>query len=500
MLIFFLVLTSFACGLNQLYWYYTPTTDGNPSSFYTLENSYRTLYWSLFSLTQLKDIKINNGQYFTEMVRELLFMVYHTMAVIVLINMLIAMMSNSFQEIENHADMEWKFSRSKLWMGYFDEGSTLPPPFNLVISPKSVMYFVQAVKSVITACCELTRLLRRPDIKSAHTDVKGFRHSENSVFTTTESSAVNLSHSPDVYKPVVNGDVGRLMSKHVMPEVKYADIMRRLVSRYIHQTKKQRRQDGVNEDDLLEIKQDISSLRYEIREDRRREVLRTETNMDTLRRDITIAIKNGLFNKNSMNGQCVGSTPNHNSNWCTEFSQSVPAYHSNDQLDDMTQQNKEHLNPQRRFKDTLIHNLDRLPQNQPKLNSFSTAKVESYLSHLGGDSVSSQTTDTYPLPNLTTDPYKSHAGEVHVPKVTSYGCRISDDTDFEMPNHTRNGIFSSDDLESIKLEIIASLRSEIRETARNVASDLLSTSPSGNTNPVPELHSDLYQTHLYTQL
>ncbi len=39
--------------------------------------------------------------------------------------------------------------------------------------------------------------------------------------------------------------------------------MRRLVSRFIHQWKKQMRQDGVNEDDLLEIKQDISSLRLE---------------------------------------------------------------------------------------------------------------------------------------------------------------------------------------------------------------------------------------------
>ncbi|GFW20423.1 DDE_3 domain-containing protein [Trichonephila clavipes] len=39
------------------------------------------------------------------------------------------------------------------------------------------------------------------------------------------------------------------------------EVMKRLVSRYIHQAKKQLRQDGVNEDDLLEIKQDISSLR-----------------------------------------------------------------------------------------------------------------------------------------------------------------------------------------------------------------------------------------------
>ena len=39
------------------------------------------------------------------------------------------------------------------------------------------------------------------------------------------------------------------------------DVMRRLVGRFILQCKKNTRQDGVNEDDILEIKQDISSLR-----------------------------------------------------------------------------------------------------------------------------------------------------------------------------------------------------------------------------------------------
>ena len=41
----------------------------------------------------------------------------------------------------------------------------------------------------------------------------------------------------------------------------YQDIIHRLVARFIHQTKKEMKMDGVNEDDLLEIKQDISSLR-----------------------------------------------------------------------------------------------------------------------------------------------------------------------------------------------------------------------------------------------
>lgn len=45
--------------------------------------------------------------------------------------MLIAMMSNSYQIISERADTEWKFARSQLWMSYFEDGGTIPPPFNL---------------------------------------------------------------------------------------------------------------------------------------------------------------------------------------------------------------------------------------------------------------------------------------------------------------------------------------------------------------------------------
>lgn len=36
--------------------------------------------------------------------------------------------------------MEWKFARSKLWISYFEEGGTAPPPFNVLPSPKSILY------------------------------------------------------------------------------------------------------------------------------------------------------------------------------------------------------------------------------------------------------------------------------------------------------------------------------------------------------------------------
>jgi hypothetical protein len=34
-------------------------------------------------------------------------------------------------------------------MSYFDEGCTLPPPFNVIISPKSVYYFVKAIQGLL---------------------------------------------------------------------------------------------------------------------------------------------------------------------------------------------------------------------------------------------------------------------------------------------------------------------------------------------------------------
>ena len=48
-------------------------------------------------------------------------------------------MSNSYALIEQHADTEWKFARTKLWMSYFEESATLPPPFNIFPTVKNVM-------------------------------------------------------------------------------------------------------------------------------------------------------------------------------------------------------------------------------------------------------------------------------------------------------------------------------------------------------------------------
>ncbi|XP_061164348.1 transient-receptor-potential-like protein [Saccostrea echinata] len=298
--IFFLVLTSFACGMTQLYWYYyNSRVPEDPVAFVSLGESYATLYWSLFGITTKHDLRIQNGQNFTEMLGRLMFMLYHCMAIIVLINMLIAMMSNSFQNIENHADMEWKFSRSKLWMGYFDEGSTLPSPFNLIISPKSIYYAICFVKDLLSSCVKDKQHFRRPKRRTSVGSVKPVPNPVprrefmdiNSKGAVQISTRINIhSEKPPAevkYRPPLSAQT----SVRSNDEMHYQDIMRRLVSRYIHQFKKDKQLDGVNEDDLLEIKQDISSLRYELREDRKRESYQAANLLQSTKQEIISLIQ-----------------------------------------------------------------------------------------------------------------------------------------------------------------------------------------------------------------
>lgn len=38
--------------------------------------------------------------------------------------------------IQERSDTEWKFARTQLWMSYFEDGGTVPPPFNLFPTTK----------------------------------------------------------------------------------------------------------------------------------------------------------------------------------------------------------------------------------------------------------------------------------------------------------------------------------------------------------------------------
>jgi len=68
--------------------------------FSSVEESFKTLFWAIFGLSEVKSVIINNGHKFIENIGYVLYGVYNVTMVIVLLNMLIAMINNSFQEIE----------------------------------------------------------------------------------------------------------------------------------------------------------------------------------------------------------------------------------------------------------------------------------------------------------------------------------------------------------------------------------------------------------------
>ncbi|XP_007444181.1 short transient receptor potential channel 4-like, partial [Python bivittatus] len=122
----------------------------------------------------------------------------------------------------DHADIEWKFARTKLWMSYFEEGGTLPTPFNVIPSPKSLWYLIRW----------LWRQLCRKNVKK---------------------------------KPESFGTIGRRAADNLRRHHQYQEVMRNLVKRYVAaMIRDAKTEEGLTEENFKELKQDISSFRFEV--------------------------------------------------------------------------------------------------------------------------------------------------------------------------------------------------------------------------------------------
>ncbi|EMP35439.1 short transient receptor potential channel 5 [Chelonia mydas] len=236
--IYCLVLLAFANGLNQLYFYYETSASEEPNNckgircekqnnaFSTLFETLQSLFWSVFGLLNLYVTNVKARHEFTEFVGATMFGTYNVISLVVLLNMLIAMMNNSYQLIADHADIEWKFARTKLWMSYFDEGGTLPPPFNIIPSPKSIWYLCKWIHK------QLCPDMDSEDEQKRHENLKTF----------TERHADNL-----------------IQNQH------YQEVIRNLVKRYVAaMIRNSKTNEGLTEENFKELKQDISSFRYEV--------------------------------------------------------------------------------------------------------------------------------------------------------------------------------------------------------------------------------------------
>uniref|UniRef100_A0A3Q2HSY6 Transient receptor potential cation channel subfamily C member 7 n=1 Tax=Equus caballus TaxID=9796 RepID=A0A3Q2HSY6_HORSE len=245
MVIFIMVFVAFMIGMFNLYSYYRGAKY-NPA-FTTVEESFKTLFWSIFGLSEVISVVLKYDHKFIENIGYVLYGVYNVTMVVVLLNMLIAMINNSYQEIEEDADVEWKFARAKLWLSYFDEGRTLPAPFNLVPSPKSFYYLIMRIKMCLIKLC-------KSKAKSCENDL--------------EMGMLNSKFRKTRYQAGMRNSENLTANNTFSKPTRYQKIMKRLIKRYVLKAQVDRENDEVNEGELKEIKQDISSLRYELLEEK----------------------------------------------------------------------------------------------------------------------------------------------------------------------------------------------------------------------------------------
>ncbi|XP_035677174.1 short transient receptor potential channel 4-like [Branchiostoma floridae] len=166
---------AFACGLNQLYWYYgtvheylceeyskgnLKTVDCQRShGFSTILKTVESLFWATFGITDLsmleldpdsstlEALRIMEQPVLTETVGKLIFVLFHATVVLVLLNLLIAIMSDSYQRTQDEKRRDWTFSIVKDMLFYMRVDLSLAPPFNLLLLVKT------SVSRLLCAVC-----------------------------------------------------------------------------------------------------------------------------------------------------------------------------------------------------------------------------------------------------------------------------------------------------------------------------------------------------------
>lgn len=95
--------------------------------------TFEMLFYSLFGLVEPDFMPpMHTSPAISKVIMKLVFGVYMMITVVVLINLLIAMMSNTYQRIEARSDIEWKFGRAKLIRNMIRTSPT-PSPLILVM-------------------------------------------------------------------------------------------------------------------------------------------------------------------------------------------------------------------------------------------------------------------------------------------------------------------------------------------------------------------------------
>ncbi|XP_038077017.1 short transient receptor potential channel 4-like isoform X2 [Patiria miniata] len=172
-MIFCCLLVSFSIGMTQLYHKFealevkachleAETCGDTP--FLNFGKSMVTLFWSLFDMVDLGTLRVNDSLVVTNTVGSIMYAAFMLIGSIVLLNALIAMMSNTYTRVEENSEVEWKLARTKIMAEYISEKASLPPPFNLVPTVKFVLWLFRYIpRKLRRSGCPASQQFRATD-------------------------------------------------------------------------------------------------------------------------------------------------------------------------------------------------------------------------------------------------------------------------------------------------------------------------------------------------
>ncbi|KAF6037451.1 hypothetical protein EB796_004242 [Bugula neritina] len=125
--------------------------NGNANAIYLkVYDVFELLFFSLFGLVDPENLPpVHSTPNWSRTIIKVVFGLYLLISVIVLINLLIAMMSDTYQRIQAQSDTEWKFGRAKL-IRNMNKTSSTPSPINLLV--KLIIYLKVLIKHKGKVC------------------------------------------------------------------------------------------------------------------------------------------------------------------------------------------------------------------------------------------------------------------------------------------------------------------------------------------------------------
>ncbi|CAK8689185.1 unnamed protein product [Clavelina lepadiformis] len=236
--IFLVTFFAFACAMTQVFWSYGRTNHGTNATvkhqrcldppeenstcypvYSNLGDSVLEQYWTLYGYgwgseppqaTSLPGENKEMTVIISETSGQIVSMLFHLWAVVVMLNVLVAMLSHSFDRVRDNAELEWKFHRSEMWMKFIRKGIyPRPPPMNLIPSPRDLKSVFRYIKNSFKKCCCIK------SSPSRHNAKRNGASGEDITSSTRENQK---------YREAVTRIATRYMRRYLLPDFRHDDV------------------------------------------------------------------------------------------------------------------------------------------------------------------------------------------------------------------------------------------------------------------------------------